>query len=72
MADTFKPAEWLASFESIGGGYAFTGEKLHLWIVPRGQTEQEIGLARALVIDMGPDNRQLLAEHLQSVEMVEG
>jgi hypothetical protein len=72
MAATFKPAEWLASFESIGGGFAFTGERLHLWIVPRGQTDQEISLARALVVDMGPDNRKLLAEHLQSVELVGG
>lgn len=72
MANTFNPAEWLASFESIGGGYAFTGERLHVWIVPRGQTDQEISLARALVIDMGPDNRRHLAEHLQSLELVEG
>jgi hypothetical protein len=72
MALAFKPAEWLASFESIGGGYAFTGERLHLWIVPRDQTNQEISLARALVIHMGPENRRLLAKHLRSTALMEG
>ena len=72
MAGTFNPAAWLASFESIGGAYAFDGERLHLWIIDNGQTHEEVRTARALVIQMGPDNRALLAEHLRSTALVEG
>jgi hypothetical protein len=42
MVDTFNPAEWLASFRTIGGAYVFNGERLHLWITPNGQSEDEV------------------------------
>jgi hypothetical protein len=72
MTNTFNPAAWLASFEAVGGAYAFNGERLHLWIIDSGQTREEVATARALVIQMGPDNRALLAEHLRSTALVEG
>ena len=72
MAHPFTPAEWLASFEKIGGAYAFTGERLHLWIIPGNQTNEDVSVARALCVEVSPDNRALLAEHLRSAELVEG
>jgi hypothetical protein len=72
MANTFKPAAWLASFKAVGGAYAFNGERLHLWIVDNGQTHEAIKTARALVTQMRPDNRVLLANHLRAIALVEG
>lgn len=72
MAAPLKPAAWLASFEAVGGAYAFNGERLHLWIVDNGQTHEEVRTARALVIQMGPDNRAILADYLRATALVEG
>jgi hypothetical protein len=71
MANTFNPAAWLASFEAVGGAYAFNGERLHLWIVDNGQEREEVSTAMTLVIQMGPDNRASLAEHLRATALVE-
>lgn len=71
MANTFIPAAWLASFEAVGGAYAFNGERLHLWIVDNGQAHEEVSTALTLVIQMGPDHRAALADHLRATTLVE-
>jgi hypothetical protein len=72
MGLPFSPAEWLASFEKVGGAYAVTGERLYLWIIPGDLDFDDLGRARTLVVELTSTQRASVVEHLRSAALVEG
>lgn len=72
MAHAFTPADWLASFEKVGGAYALTGERLYLWIIPADLDFNDLARARTLVSELTGVQRATVVEHLRSPALVEG
>lgn len=72
MAHTFHAAEWLASFEKVGGAYAVTGERLYLWIIPGDLDFDDLAKARTLVIELTSTQRVHVVESLRLAALVEG
>lgn len=70
--DTFNPADWLAGFAQVGGGYTLTADRLFLWIVPGELTDQDLSAARLFVASLATDERATIVEHLRSTALVEG
>ncbi len=50
----FDPADWLSRFESLGGGYAFTGETARLMIIVPNRTDEELSAARRMIGALRP------------------
>lgn len=69
--DTFNPADWLARFAQVGGGYALTSDKLFLWIDLGDQTDEELSAARVFVSTLATDQRTAVVTHLRSLALVE-
>lgn len=72
MAHAFTPADWLSSFEKVGGAYAVTGERLFLWIIPGDLDFDDLAKARTLVVELTSAQRGAVVEHLRSAALVEG
>jgi hypothetical protein len=72
MTHTFHPAEWLASFEKVGGAYAMTGERLYLWIIPGDLDFDDLAKARTHVVELTREQRAQVVASLRSAELVEG
>lgn len=66
MSNPFTPADWLASFEKVGGAYVLTGDRLFLWIFPGDLTAEELTVARGLIAKLRPADRGQLKHHLRS------
>jgi len=62
-SNAFVPAQWLADFEQVGGGWVVRDE-LSLVICPNGRTDEELSKARELVVSLTDDNRAAIVDHL--------
>lgn len=60
----FNPAAWLARFEAVGGGYAIT-DRLSLMYQVEHRTDEELSMARQLIIDLTSDGRSALVDYLR-------
>lgn len=72
MTHPFNPADWLASFEKVGGAYALTGERLYLWIIPGDLDFDDLAKARTLVVELTSQQRARVVDHLLVASLVEG
>jgi len=72
MGLPFSPAEWLASFEKVGGAYAVTGDRLFLWIIPGELAFDDLAKARTHVTELTSEQRAQVVEQLRAPALVEG
>lgn len=72
MADAFSPIDWLARFAQVGGAYALIGERLLLWIVPRGLSLRDMRDAVSLGSTLSREQRGEIVAHLRALTLVEG
>jgi hypothetical protein len=63
----FDPADWLAAFERVGGGWVLRDD-LALAIYPEGRTESELNCARRLVVSLTQEQRKAILAHLREGE----
>jgi hypothetical protein len=60
----FKPAQWLANFECVGGGYTLTECRLALMYQIEGRSPDDQRRACQLISELDDDYRASLIAHL--------
>jgi len=67
-AHAFDPQQWLADFESLGGGHVLTDETIHLGFTVAGRSDEDQTRARQMIDRLGAGERSDLTRFLRNRE----